>query len=95
MFTQIIPGAKLYSVDSSLQNGVKPCIHYSVNGVHVGICCWISNTKMRRFLTVLVGCGMVGNSSRSSDLLMAPVSRYRNLRDKGEEIEIHKTPISV
>lgn len=25
MFTQIIPGAKLYSVDSSLQNGVKPC----------------------------------------------------------------------
>lgn len=25
MFTQIIPGAKLYSVDSSLLNGVKPC----------------------------------------------------------------------
>lgn len=25
MFTQIIPGAKLYSVDSSLQNGVKSC----------------------------------------------------------------------
>lgn len=58
-----------------------------VNGVHVGICCWISNTKMRRSLTVLVGCGMVGNSSRSSDLLMAPVSRYCNHKLKIYKLE--------
>ena len=36
-------------------------------------------------LTVWVGCGIVGNSLRSSDLLMAPVSLncYKKERDEG------------
>lgn len=75
------------AIRSIVHINTRTCIHYSVNGVHVGICCWISNTKMRRSLTVLVGCGMVGNSSRSSDLLMAPVSHYCNHKLKIYKLE--------
>lgn len=58
------------------------CIYYFVNGVYVGICCWILNIKMRCFLIVLVGCGMVGNFSWFFDLLMVLVSCYCNYKLK-------------